>query len=57
MFGTTILLPPEYNLARAREERRKAASCVSPAAARGHIELAELFELRATQYMVADAAA
>jgi hypothetical protein len=57
MFGSTILLPAEYNLARASEEREKARLSLSPAVARGHIELAMIFERRAALYMVADEAA
>jgi len=50
MHGCNLLLPSEYNLARARQERAKAAACHSDAVRRGHIELAEIFEARATAF-------
>lgn len=42
-----VLLPPEYNLARASEERAKAEACVSPLEKRGYLEMAAIFEQRA----------
>ena len=45
-----LLLPPEYNLARAREERAKAERAKSPANRAGHIALAEIFEARASAF-------
>ena len=45
-----LLLPPEYNLARARQERAKAERAGSPANRQGHIALAEIFEARASAF-------
>ena len=50
MFGRSILLPPEYNLARAHQERAKAEACDSPARRQSHLELAAIFEERAGAY-------
>ncbi len=43
------MLPPEYNLRRAQEEREKATRCLDPEARRAHLELADIFEQRAVE--------
>ena len=47
MFDSSTLLPPEYNLARANEERAKAAACATPGERRRYLEMAAIFEWRA----------
>lgn len=54
MFGRTIILPPEYNLARAHQERAKADACTSEQERLGHLRLAEIFESRAEEYRMFD---
>jgi len=51
MFGRTLLLPPEYNLARAHQERAKAEAAPCPQDRRGHLMLAEIFEERAGAWL------
>ena len=50
MHGCSLLLPSEYNLDRARQERAKADACVCEAGRRGHLELAAIFEARASAF-------
>ena len=52
MSNSDFLLPPEYNLARASEERAKAEACVSPMEKRGYLEMAAIFEQRAQAWQV-----
>ena len=47
MHGCSILLPSDYNLDRARQERAKAEACGCETRRRGHLELAAIFEARA----------
>jgi hypothetical protein len=48
MHGCSLLLPSAYNLDRARQERAKAETCTCEASRRGHLELAAIFEARAS---------
>ena len=50
MFGRTIILPPEYNLARASQERAKADLAPCPEHREGHLRLAEIFEERVSAW-------
>jgi hypothetical protein len=51
MFGRTLLLPPEYNLARAHQERAKAEAAPCPRDRHGHLVLAAIFEERAGAWL------
>ena len=50
MHGCSILLPSDYNLDRARQERAKAEACGCETRRRGHLELAAIFEARASAF-------